>query len=411
MRYKIFIVCLFTGLLYACKDNDSNEDQTPYFGIEAKELDQSFVSAYDLKYVTVKTNQEFTAIPADPWCTVEVVDDKIDNLKIIVTENDGTNDRNTQITVQAAGFENFTINVSQRGLPYIVAEETDVLITDGNLEFTLNISSNISYAIELPEWITEKVGQTNTFVAKALAPGERSGQIVIKSTEVGVQERTSIPVKQETLNTYKIATWDFEDAFNLGKATLGKNLEMVFNTASYPNAAFTQVEGPTAENKAVRIPLNCHFLADLALGPKQGEDYISEYTLFFEFKFPEVGKFYSFYQTNLTNTGDAEIFVRSSNPATIGVGATGYHGSGKVLPGVWNRLYLSVKPGDFKFFLNGEQIGSSTTSDTRFRIDLNGVILCGGPWTKTDDNEFDIAQISVWNGALTLNQVKELEGN
>lgn len=73
-------------------------------------------------------------------------------------------------------------------------------------------------------------------------------------------------------------------------------------------------------------------------------------------------------------------------------------------------MYLSFKPGDVKFFLDGEHFHSSTTSQARFRLNLTGVILCGALWTKKDDNEFDIGEISIWNGALTIDDIKELEG-
>ncbi|MPN32873.1 hypothetical protein SDC9_180356 [bioreactor metagenome] len=60
--------------------------------------------------------------------------------------------------------------------------------------------------------------------------------------------------------------------------------------------------------------------------------------------------------------------------------------------------------------MNGELFHTSTTTDARFRINPAAVILCGGPWTKKDDNEFDIAEISIWNGALTADDIRELEG-
>jgi hypothetical protein len=287
-----------------------------------------------------------------------------------------------------------------------------VLLTNDNLTFTLKVIGNVDYELELPEWITEKEKQANgihLFEYTPISPGERLGNIVIQSLGEDPGVKVTVPVIQRE-RIKKVASWLFDDPANLTKAAVGKALEMVRNTSYNPDAQFLSVDGPVVGNNAVRIPVNCHFLADHDMIPKEGQNYIAEYTLFFEFKIPAVGRFYSFFQTELANTADAEIFIRSAVPPTIGVGATGYAGGGLILAETWHRLYLSFKPGDVKFFIDGQQFNSSTTSDARFRMSTAGVILCGGPWTKKDDNEFDIAEISIWNGALTLDNVKELEG-
>lgn len=410
---KIFVICLLSSIIYACEDDKTSEDMAPYFGISGAETEQTFVGEPDVKYVTVITNREFSVTSSEPsWCSVEMIDDKVDNIKISVTKNEKNVDRSAKITVSSQGFSDIVINVTQNWIASITTDKSYVLLNNDNLEFTLKITSSIAYEIETPDWVEEVGEQTNgvhTFKTTAISPSERSGNIIIKSTDEAYDTKATVSVVQRE-RIKKIASWLFDDAQNLVKATIGEDLQMVRNTDYNPDAQFLSVEGPASGNKAVRIPVNCHFLADHGMIPKANESYISEYTLFFEFKIPAVGRFYSFYQTNLENTGDAEIFIRSAIPPTIGVGATGYAGENLILAETWHRLYLSFKPGDVKFFIDGVQFLSSTTSDSRFRMDLNGVILCGGPWTKKDDNEFDIAEISIWNGALTADQVKELEG-
>ena len=286
------------------------------------------------------------------------------------------------------------------------------MLNNNDLEFTLKITGNIEYELELPEWIIEKEKLPNgnhIFKFSTISPGERSGNIIIKSTDENSDVKVIVPVVQRE-RVKKIGSWLFEDPNNLTKATVGKDLEMFRNVDFNPDAKFLPVDGPTSINKAVRIPLNCYFLADHGMIPKTGQNYISEYTLFFEFKIPVAGRFYSLFQTQISNSDDAEIYVRSSVPPTIGVGPTGYGGGGLVEVEKWHRLYLSFKPGDVKFFIDGQLFHTSNTSDSRFRIDLKGIILCGGPWFKKDDNEFDIAELSIWNGALGLEDIKELEG-
>jgi len=410
---KILLFSSLVGLFFSCGDDKVMEETTPYFGVAGNEMEQAFTGASETRYVTVNTNCTFSATSSDPsWCVVEIVEDKVDNLKITVNKNDEVHDRTAQITVSSAGFDNVVITVKQGWNALLTTDKSYLLLNNDNLTFTLKVNSNIDYVLELPSWINEKEKQANgthLFEFAPIAPGERSGNIVIKSTadNPGVSLTVTV-IQRERIK--KVASWLFDDPANLTKATVGKALEMVRNISFNPNAQFLSVEGPTESNKAVRIPVNCHFVADHGMIPKEGQNYVAEYTLFFEFKIPVVGRFYSFFQTELANTADAEIFVRSAVPPTIGVGATGYAGGGLIVAEKWHRLYLSFKPGDVKFFIDGQQFHSSTTADSRFRMSTAGVILCGGPWTKKDDNEFDIAEISIWNGALTLDNVKELEG-
>ncbi len=410
---RILLFSSLVGLLFSCGDDKVVEETTPYFGVAGNELEQAFTGASETRYVTVNTNRAFSATSSDPsWCVVEIVEDKVDNLKITVDGNGGVHDRTAQITVSSSGFDNVVITVTQGWIAALATDKSHLLLTNDNLTFTLKVTGNVEYVLELPSWITEKEKQANgthLFEYGSIAPGERSGNIVIQSTGDDPGVSLTVPVIQRE-RIKKVASWLFDDPADLTKATMGKALEMVRNISYNPNAEFLSVDGPTESNKAVRIPVNCHFLADHGMIPKEGQNYVAEYTLLFEFKIPAVGRFYSFFQTELANTADAEIFVRSAIPPTIGVGATGYAGGGLIEAGKWHRLYLSFKPGDVKFFIDGQQFNSSTTSDARFRMSTAGVILCGGPWTKKDDNEFDIAEISIWNGALTLDNVKELEG-
>lgn len=410
---KIFVVFSLFVVLLSCDDDKVMEDTTPYFAVAVNDLEQAFTGESETRYVTVNTNREFSAISSDPsWCKVEIIDDKVDNVKITVTANGKVVDRSAKITISSSGFEDGTVLVTQGWTPSVTTDKSYVLLNNENLEFTLKITGNIDYELELPDWIIEKEKLPNgnhIFEFNAISPGERSDNIIIKSTDENSNIKVVVPIVQRE-RIKKIASWLFDNSQNLTKATVGKDLEMVLNYNFNPEAKFLQVDGPSSNNKAVRIPLNCYFLAEHDMIPKAEQSYITDYTLFFEFKIPVAGIFYSLFQTNLSNFDDAEIYVRNSVPPTIGVTPTGYGGSGLVEVEKWHRLYLSFKPGDVKFFIDGKLFQTSTTTDTRFRMDLSGLILCGGPWAKKDDNEFDIAEISIWNGALTQEDINELEG-
>lgn len=412
--FKLSVICMLVLSLFAC-NNDENADKIiPFFEIKANDQIQNFGAESDVRYVTINTNQEFTATSSDPsWCMVKKIDDNVDNLKISVTENKGTDDRIAEIVVSSPGFQSITITVKQSFMRFLsVKEESGVLIEDDQLDFTLEVSANVPYTFDLPNWIMIKSElsagnnvKTWFFVATPIAPGLRLGNISVCPTDENVKNKVVVPIVQKS-HVRKTASWLFDNPSNLTKASIGKDLIAV---SKDPDALFLSVDGPHEGNRAVRVPLNSYFLADHGIVPKSGENDISEYTLFFEFKIPAAGRFYTFFQTNLANNDDGEIFVRNSIPPTIGVGATGYAGNVEV--GTWHRLYLSFKPGDIKFFMDGSLILTSTSTDKRFRVSTEGIILCGGPWTKKDDNEFDVAEISIWNGALSVEQMQEIENN
>lgn len=412
--FKLSAICMLVFSLFACNNDENTEGITPFFEISANDQILNFSAEGDFKYVTINTNQEFTATSSDPsWCVVKKIDDNVDNLKISVTENRGTDDRTAEIVVSSPGFQSITITVRQSFMRFLsVKEESGVLIEDDQLDFTLEVSANVPYTFDLPDWIMIKSElpagnnvKTWFFVATPIAPGLRSGNIVVNSTDEYFKKKVIVPVVQKS-RIRITASWLFDNPSNLTKASIGKDLIAV---SKDPGALFLSVDGPGEGNKAVRVPLNSYFLADHGMMARAGETDISEYTLFFEFKIPAAGRFYTFFQTNLTNNDDGEIFIRNSIPPTIGVGATGYAGNVEV--GTWHRLYLSFKPGDIKFFMDGSQIHTSTSTDKRFRVSTEGIILCGGPWTKKDDNEFDVAEISIWNGALSVEQMQEIENN
>lgn len=412
---KIIILCFASLILFSCdKEDPAIEDKTPYFGIAGSELKQTFVGESDTRYITVSTNTDFSISSSAPtWCSVEIIDDKVDNLKISVTQNTAAAERTASITVSSANFDDITITVIQNWIASIVVDKSYVLLNNDILNFTLNVSGNIGYEIDLPSWITEKEKQsdgTHIFEFQPISPGERTGEILVKSVDESFDTKIHVLVVHRE-KVKKIGSWLFEDPSDLTKATIGNDLQMVINTEEFPDAEFLSVEGPTADKKAVRVPLNSYFFCDHAMIPKEGENNISEYTLYYHFKFPASGKFYSFFQTNLANSDDGEIFIRSAIPPTIGVGATGYAGANLVIPDTWHTLYLSFKPGDVKFYLDGNFFHSSTTADARFRLNLSGVLLFGGPWYKKDDNELDVAEVSIWNGALSQEDIDEIENS
>src|SRR5690554_2211952 len=175
---KILLFCFIACLMAACEEDEkTTEPLTPYFGVAGSDLTQEFVGESDVKYVTVRTNRDFTAVSSDPtWCNVEIIDDKVDNLKITVSENEKPDIRNAEIIVSSSGFDNVVIAVIQNWNASITTDKSYVLLTNNNLEFSLKIGGNIDYELELPDWINEKSSQpdgTHIFEFTPISPGER----------------------------------------------------------------------------------------------------------------------------------------------------------------------------------------------------------------------------------------------
>ena len=81
------------------------------------------------------------------------------------------------------------------------------------------------------------------------------------------------------------------------------------------------VPGPSPEDGATRIGVNDYYTCTHEIDPNGGGSYVNEYTLVVDFKIPETGQYYCFYQTNMTNSNDGEVFI---NPAGhVGITETG----------------------------------------------------------------------------------------
>ncbi|MDR2358832.1 MAG: hypothetical protein LBD87_03405 [Prevotellaceae bacterium] len=170
------MICLAASLC-ACEDEKKTEE-TPYFGVEAKYLTQTFEREADIKYVTVKTNQAFTATSSGTWCTPEVLGDKTaDNLKISVTALDDVSPRTATITVSCQGFESAVITVTQNGIAATFSvtprEPANIEGSGGDLTFTVTANSAWSYSIsENGSWLAEK---EKTAVSLVLTARENVG--------------------------------------------------------------------------------------------------------------------------------------------------------------------------------------------------------------------------------------------
>ncbi|MDR0738133.1 MAG: BACON domain-containing protein, partial [Prevotellaceae bacterium] len=152
--FKISIFIFFAGL-FSC-----TEDTT--LDIAQAEMTQQFDVTGGIKYVTVKSNMEFTATSNASWCVPEIYPGGREyNLGIVVERNELADARTATVTVAAEGMSELLISVSQTGAgPIITVAETTVMVDEDNPEFTLTITANLPFVYELPDWIQPKAGNT-----------------------------------------------------------------------------------------------------------------------------------------------------------------------------------------------------------------------------------------------------------
>jgi hypothetical protein len=203
VRILIMIFCL-TGLFFnACEDKDE-----PFGAVLETNLEQvTFGTNAEVKYVRVNTNRTVAVSPSNAsWCSAELLEGEINNLKISVIKNEEIGkQRKFEFIISSDGLDSKKITVTQDGVAALIAAtEKTVTVETGN-EFSVEITANILFVFDLPEWIHEKSGnipavgtKTYYFTLDALADGEpvRSGSLVIKAADPEINASVAIPVKQ-----------------------------------------------------------------------------------------------------------------------------------------------------------------------------------------------------------------------
>jgi hypothetical protein len=291
-----------------------------------------------------------------------------------------------------------------------VDKESLSLLLGNNGQITVNpIPAGIDVDTRTYEWSSDN---------EAIATVTRFG--VVHTVEEGTcnitvkqgsySKTVAVTVVDPIVIPQKKAHWKFEDAANLTAATIGKNLEFAkgsgatWECPTTDLAGFEAIAGPKSDNKAVRVKKGYSFRVTHELSAPAGYPVVPEYTLMFDFKIPETGKWYTFFQTDPTNVGDGEVFINTGGH--IGVGATGY--SGDVTANVWHRVVVSGKYGEwYNYYLDGESILKASTTDERFGLHLAYLLLFAD--NDGDDADIDIAEVALWAEPLDDTQVKKLE--
>jgi hypothetical protein len=193
--------------------------------------------------------------------------------------------------------------------------------------------------------------------------------------------------------------WKFDNAGDLLAAEIGEPLTLTGSQES--------VAGPSAGNLATQIGIGSYLTMTHGIEPNLGGAYVNEFSLQFDFSVPEINIWHAFFQTNIENGNDADLFTNTSN--AIGVGDLGYSGN-TIIANTWYRMVISVKNDNFfKIYINGELWldGAGQPLDGRYGIEPT-LILFGD--NDGDDGVIVCSEVAIWDVALTSDEAALLGG-
>ncbi|MDR1335847.1 MAG: Ig-like domain-containing protein [Tannerella sp.] len=325
-------------------------------------------------------------------------------------------DGNGLVSALSEGTATITVTAAGNGK----RTKTCTVTVVPTLEISLNVSSlgipagttRTLKATILPDNITQDVTWTsdNTAVATvdggvvtAIAPGtaQITATSVVSDDRMATCAVTVVDVSSLPAGQQLAGIWTFDDRNDPGKATAG-----------YPlirqGDGFTFVDGPSAGSSAIRIAQGSYFHALHEIAANGGGNRVNNYTLMVDFKVSQLGRYYCFFQTTMTNGDDGEYFLRPAG--NIGIGGTGYS-EHVVSTGEWHRLVLSASMGNaYLTYLDGVLIHEGNVGsafvDSQYSWMPEGVLLFAD--NDGEDAEMDVARVMIWDGALSAGQVQSL---
>lgn len=200
--------------------------------------------------------------------------------------------------------------------------------------------------------------------------------------------------------------WEFNNTANLLQATYGSNLTLV--------GSQTPISGPTVSDGAVTIPSGSYYTCTHNIPANGGGTEVNEYSLVFDFRIPQLGQWYSFYQANSGNSNDAELFVNTNNQVGRSTNGPGYS-TYQVLANQWYRMVVSVDLGNYyKVYLDGVLVlaGGSISVDGEYALYPSTADNLIHFFADNDgeDKPIDIALAAIFDHPLTQTEVASLGG-
>jgi len=207
-----------------------------------------------------------------------------------------------------------------------------------------------------------------------------------------------------------VGLWKFDDAGNLGKATVGADL-LVTGTAPVYSAALTDGTSQSLNGVITTNQGSANYLtATHGIGANGGGTKTNQYSLVYDVKRPTGNLWRTFFQTNLSNSDDAEYFTRGGGGVVNSLGVSEINYSGSSMPeNEWMRLVISVDLGNYyKVYKDGVLFFTHATPsvDGRFAFDVSKVLLFAD--NNGENHPLSVGAVAIYDRGLSALEVEAI---
>jgi len=208
--------------------------------------------------------------------------------------------------------------------------------------------------------------------------------------------------------------WEFSDGGNLTAATIGAPLTI---NGTSPTWVASQTYGSTTLDGVISTVVGSSnsILVTHGIGANGGGTRTNEYTFVYDVRKPTATLWRSFYQTDLTNTTDAEFFVRGSGDGatlnTVGRSDIGFSPTA-LTANVWYRLVVSADLGSsFTAYRDGTPFSTYVVpaiDNPDYSLNPSQVLFFADqtvfPDGTSENHQLTLGSMAVYAGALTAGQ-------
>jgi hypothetical protein len=202
--------------------------------------------------------------------------------------------------------------------------------------------------------------------------------------------------------------WEF-NAPNPNSATVGAPLEIV--------GPAQDIAGISAEDGAITIGEGSYYICTHGMVPNGDGAKVNEWTLLIDFSYPPSSLsdppsgYNDLFQTDPTNTDDADWTINSSG--AIGIGAVGYSNAFgyTTQPNTWYRMVVVVDNGvRHDIYVDGIEIfkGNQQGIDGRFSLSDTLLLFAAGYNQDGDDATINVSTIAIWDVPLNSDEILTL---
>lgn len=212
----------------------------------------------------------------------------------------------------------------------------------------------------------------------------------------------AIIMLSSTLSFAQKGWWTFDNSSNLTEAVLGYGNDLELT------GTHTAIAGPTVGNGAVNIGVGSYYKCTHGITPNGGGAKVNEYTLMFDFRVSNLGIWHTFYQINTDVLADDGDYFKNTS-GMLGTWALNYSTT-PIAIDTWYRLVITVDLGtSFKTYLDGTLLMDHANQVVDDRWALDSLFYLFGD-NDGDDGSIDIAEVAIWDYALSEAEVAALGG-